>query len=78
MQARGLNVPLIRFLISDIYCLLVYIVCFPIYPFFLHLFLTYPPLLIFSFENRPAPFTLAAIKFHKFLVFIFCVVVHVF
>ena len=39
-----------------IYCLLVYIICFPTYPFLC----TFPylslPLHIFSFENRPAPF----------------------
>ena len=36
------------------YCLLVYIVCFPTYSLFFP-YLSHP-LLIFSFENRPAPF----------------------
>jgi len=35
-----------------IYRLLVYIVCFPTYPFFF----TFSLVVIFSFENRPAPF----------------------
>jgi len=39
-----------------IYCLLVYVVCFPTFPFFLHFSLS-PPLLVISFEKRPVPFT---------------------
>ena len=38
------------------YCLLVNITCLPIYPLFLTFPHLSPPLLIFSFENRPAPF----------------------
>jgi len=44
-----------------IHCSLVCVVCFPTYPFFSSLFITFllpylsPPLLIFSFENRSAP-----------------------
>ena len=54
---RMRNAPLIRFLISALYnCLLVYIVCFPAYPFFFTFFYLSPPFLIFSFENRPALF----------------------
>jgi len=37
-------------------CLLVYIVCFPTYPFSSLVPYLSPPLLVFSFENRPAPF----------------------
>ena len=41
MRALKRNAPFIRFLVlTRIYCLLVYIVCFPTYPF-LHFFLTY-------------------------------------
>ena len=39
-------------------CVCVYIICFPTDPFF-HFFLSqysFPPLLIFFFENRPTPF----------------------
>ena len=35
-------------------CLLVYIVCFPTYPLFFTFPYLSPPLVIFSFENRPA------------------------
>jgi len=61
LRAPGRNAPLIRFLILALYraytyCLLVYIVCFPTDPFYLHFFLIYLPLSNFSFENRPAPF----------------------
>jgi len=35
------NAPLIRLLTSALYCLLVYIVCFPTSPFFFTFFLTY-------------------------------------
>ena len=39
-----------------IYCLLVYIICFPTYPFFFTFFLLISSLTMFSFENRHAPF----------------------
>ena len=39
-----------------VYCLLVYIVCFPTYPFLFTFPYLSPPLLIFSFENRSTPF----------------------
>ena len=54
MQVPGRNAPLIQLLILVlcIYCLLVYIVCFPTYKsFFLHFFLTYL-LLYLSFPLR--------------------------
>jgi len=58
VRAPRCDAPLIRFLISALYTLfaclyrmLPHLSCFP------HFFLTYLlPLLIFSFENRPAPF----------------------
>jgi len=55
VRAPGCNAPLIRFLISAlyIYCLLVYIVCFPTYPFFLIYFLPY---LSFPFGIHPLCF----------------------
>ena len=39
MPRAGHKVRLIRFLISALYCLLVYLVGFPTYPFFLQFFL---------------------------------------
>ena len=48
---------LIRFLILALYCLLVYLVGFPTYPFFSSVFpYLSPPLLVFSLENRLAHF----------------------
>jgi len=55
LWAPGHNAPLIRFR-HYIYCLLVCIEYFPTYPFFFTFPYLSPPLLIISFENRPAPF----------------------
>ena len=62
-------------------CLLVYIVCFPTYLFSSLFSYLSPPLLIFPFENRPAPFPgCPARRLNLALVFfrLFCVVVHFF
>ena len=58
MWAPRHNVPLVRFLISALYiCFGCFISCAsPLILFFWLLPYSSPPLLIFSFENRPAPF----------------------
>jgi len=59
-----------------IYCLLVYIACFPFYPFFFTFTYLSFPLLIFSFENRPASFPSRCRR--RRWTWLFCVVVHFF
>ena len=82
--AAGRNAPMIRFLTSAlyIYCLLVHIVCFLTYPFFFIFPYLSPPLLIFSFENRPTLFpgrmSLKASQPGFSFWCLFCVVVHFF
>ena len=62
-------------------CLSVYIVCFPTYLFSSLFSYLSPPLLIFPFENRPAPFPgCPTRRLNLALVFfgLFCVIVHFF
>ena len=57
MQALGRNTPLIRFLILALYIFFAWLYCMLPHILFSSLFpYLSPPLLIFSFENRPAPF----------------------
>jgi len=65
------------------YCLLVYIVCFPTYPFLLHFFLTYLiPSLSFPLRTDPLRFQAGCRKRRlnllQFFLCLFCAVVHVF
>ena len=53
MQAPGSNVPLIQFLILVPHCLLLYIACFPTYPFFFTYLLPY---LYFPLRSDPLRF----------------------
>ena len=57
MQAPGSNVPLIQFLILVPHCLLLYIACFPTYPFFFTYFFIYLlPYLYFPLRSDPLRF----------------------
>jgi len=73
MQASGCKVPLIRFLISALYGLLVHIICFPTHPFF-HVFLTYLlPYLSFHLRIDPFRYQAGCHKRRLNLALVFCI-----
>jgi len=72
--AAGCNAPLVRFFISALYCLLVYIVYFPTYSFFFTFFLSYLlPYLSFPLKIDPLHFQAACRKRRLNLGLVFCI-----